>query len=121
MNALLVPFIPFSILYAVWFFYLAIMSLYRARKAGTLTPLATYLGYPIFVVGWALDFLGNMLPTSMLFLSLPRELLITARLQRYADGPDSWRRRLALWFASNLLDPFDPKGYHVKVKDGIDT
>lgn len=121
MNLILYALGSFVLLPFVWLFYLAIMSLYRARKAGTLTRAATYLGYPIFLVGWLLDFLGNVTFASIMFTDVPREWLITARLQRYADGPDSWRRRLALWFSRNLLDPFDPKGYHVKVKDGIDT
>lgn len=101
------------LLYLCWVLYLAIMSLYRAERMGTLTPAARRLGWPLLAFGYLVDFVSNMAVT-VLFLDLPREPLVTGRLQRYADGPDCWRRRLGLWFARNLLNPFDPKGYHVK-------
>lgn len=96
----------------VWTRYLAIMALYRLERAGKLGAVAYRFALPLLYYGYLVDFLGNMLVTA-LFLDLPRELLITSRLQRYADGRDGWRRRLGLWFATNLLDPFDPKGYHI--------
>lgn len=100
-------------LFEVWTRYLAIMALYRLEREGKLGRVAQRFGTPLLMYGYLVDFLGNLL-VSILFLDLPREPLITSRLQRYADGPDGWRRRLGLWFAENLLDPFDPKGYHVR-------
>lgn len=101
-------------LYLCWTLYLAIMALKRARDSGTLPKVAYYLGLPLLWLGLLVDFICNVLVTLLPFLDLPREFLVTARLQRYVDGPDGWRKRLALWFALNLLDPFDPKGYHIK-------
>lgn len=100
-------------LWEVWTRYLAIMSLYRAERAGKLSKWARIFGMPLLAYGYLIDFLGNML-VSILFLDLPHELLITSRLQRYVDWPDGRRRRMAIWFAEQLLDDFDPKGYHVR-------
>lgn len=100
-------------LWEVWTRYLAIMSLYRAERAGTLPKSSRIAGMPLLAYGYFIDFVGNML-VCILFLDLPRELLITSRLQRYVDGPDGRRRRMAIWFAEHLLDPFDPKGHHVR-------
>lgn len=107
--------ITIPLLYLCWVLYLAIMALSAARRKGNLPKPALYLAYPLLGFGYLVDFLSNMVIT-VLFLDFPREVLVTSRLQRYANGPDGWRRRLGLWFARNLLDPFDPKGYHVKVK-----
>lgn len=99
--------------YALWVFYLAVMNLKRAKDAGTLSRPALWLGTPILFIGWVLDFVSNVLPFSLLFLDIPRETLVTARLKRYAYGPNGWRKRFALWFADHILDDFDPSGKHI--------
>lgn len=99
-------------LYWLWLFYLAVMSLARAKKAGTLSKPALFFGYPILVVGLLIDLLVNVLLT-VPFLDLPRETTVTYRLKRYAAGPDGWRKRVTLWFADDMLDDFDPTGKHV--------
>lgn len=103
-----------ALLYLVWFFYLAVMSLARARQAGTLSNGARIMGLPILYLGLALDCLGNLTFAMLIFLDLPREPLVSSRLQRYVDGPPGWRRNLALVFARHLLDPFDPRGFHIR-------
>ena len=105
----------FASFYLLWVLYLAVMNLQSARDAGTLGRPAYCLGLPLLYLGLLVDFLVNVLPVTVLFLELPRELLVTARLTRYANGPDGWRKRLALWFAHNLLDTFDPSGQHVHI------
>jgi hypothetical protein len=101
--------------YVLWVLYLAVMNLQRARNAGTIAKPAYYLGLPLLYVGLLTDCLVNLVPVSVLFLELPRELLVTARLTRHAhSSATGWRHRLAVWFALNLLDPFDPSGKHVK-------
>lgn len=105
--------ITVPLLYLCWVLYLAIMALDTARRKDKLPVVAYRLALPLLCLGYLVDFLSNMVIT-VLFLDFPREVLVTSRLQRYADGPDGWRRRLGLWFARNLLNPFDPKGYHVK-------
>lgn len=104
----------FGWLYVTWLLYQAVMNLQRARDNGTLPKTAYYLGLPILYVGLLWDFIGNVTVVSVIFLELPKELLITSRLERHAFGPDGWRKNLARWFAANLLDPFDPRGSHVR-------
>lgn len=104
------------LVFATWIQYLAVMNLQRARDAGTLSRVAYYLGQPVLYAGLLCDFVVNSVFASLLFLAVPREFLVTQRLTRYANGPDGWRKRLALWLAHNLLDPFDPSGQHVKIQ-----
>lgn len=100
-------------LYALWLFYLAVMNLARARDAGTLTKVALVLGYPIFIVGLALDVFLNWTVLTVLLIEWPRETTITARLRRHYKSRATWRSCVAAWFGLNLLDPFDPKGRHI--------
>lgn len=102
----------FALLYATWIFYLAVMNLKRAKDAGKLSKAAMVMGYPVLFVGLAFDCLLNLTVCTFLFLELPREGLVTARLKRLAVG-GGWRAALAIWFAANLLDAFDPSGRHV--------
>ncbi len=104
----------FLSIYVLWLFFLAVMNLQRARDAGTLTRAAYCLGLPILYLGLLIDFLVNVVVLTFLFLELPREWLVTARLTRYARSSAGWRRTMALWFAANLLDTFDPSGRHIK-------
>ncbi|WP_170860403.1 hypothetical protein [Duganella sp. CF458] len=99
----------------LWVLYLAVMNLQRARDAGTLSPTARFLGTVLLYIGLVADFLVNVAPVSVLFLEPPREYLVTQRLTRHANTVGGWRKRLALWFAKNLLDPFDPSGQHVRI------
>lgn len=100
--------------YLLWILYLAVMNLQRARDNGTITRAAYRLGLPLLYGGLLVDCLVNVIPVSMLFLELPRECLVTQRLTRHAHDVDGWRKRLAIWFAYNLLDTYDPSGKHVK-------
>ncbi len=102
----------FALLYATWIFYLAVMNLKRAKDAGKLTMPAMVMGYPVLFVGLALDCLLNLTVCTILFLELPREGLVTARLKRLVAST-GWRAVLARWFAASLLDAFDPSGKHV--------
>ena len=107
-------FVALLSIYVLWIFYLAVMGLQRARDAGTLTRTAYVLGLPILYAGLLIDFIVNVIVLTVIFLDLPREWLVTARLTRYAKGGMGWRRLMALWFAANLLDTFDPSGKHIR-------
>ncbi len=102
-------------LYALWFFYLAVMNLKRAKDAGTLSRLAFALGLPFLVCGYVLDLAVNVVVGSVLFVEWPRidGLTLTARLSRHI-GEASWRGALARWICGRLLDTFDPSGRHCK-------
>jgi hypothetical protein len=96
----------------LWVFYLAVMNLKRAGDAGQLTKTAKIMGFPVLFVGLLIDFLVNIFVASFIFLELPQETLVTARLARHIKGPDSWRKKVAKWICSTLLDSFDPSGKH---------
>lgn len=107
MNALIALAAIFALMYALWGFFLAVMSLAHARDDKTLTPLAQTLGYPILFVGYVLDFIANMTVMTLVFLELPHEWLVTARISRHLKESIGRRRTIAVWFRDNWLDPFD--------------
>lgn len=98
--------------YATWVFFLAVMHLAKAKKAGTLTRTALVLGMPVLVVGFVLDFLLNVTVMSLVLLELPQELTVSARLKRHHAESSGWRLAVAHWFEP-LLDPYDPDGDHI--------
>lgn len=99
--------------YALWVFYLAVMNLKRVKDAGKLGKVASTLGAPVLFVGLVLDFIVNVGPMSVILLELPREATVTARLKRHKRDSTGWRLVVTNWFASELLDHFDPSGTHV--------
>jgi hypothetical protein len=98
--------------YTLWIFYLALMNLDRAKGNGTLTSTALYLGYPLLGVGYALDIFLNLTVCTILFLEVPRELTVTSRLSRHILDQTGYRKLVALWMCTNLLNTFDPSGTH---------
>ena len=92
--------------YLLWLFYLAVMCLKRARDAGLLNKTSTALGMPILMVGYLLDAFVNVFVMTFVFLEVPEELTVTARLKRHIQTSDGWRLRLASWFIP-ILNPFD--------------
>lgn len=103
----------FALVYALWVFYLAVMNLKRVKDMGKLGKVALVLGTPILIVGLVLDLLANVLVFSVLLLEIPQETTVTARLKRHKRESTGWRLRVTNWFASELLDSFDPSGVHV--------
>lgn len=106
-------FVMFSSIYVLWIFYLAVMNLKRAKDAGTMTKTALILGYPIAIVGYLFDILVNIFVITLVFIELPHEWTVTARLSRLKNT-SGWRASMANWFCKNLLDQFDPSGCHCK-------
>ena len=98
--------------YALWRDYLAVMNLKRTRDNGGLHLTAKCLGFVILALGYLQDFFVNVLHMSVLFLEVPKELTVTARLTRHIEQGSGWRQSLALWLTSTLLDAFDPAGKH---------
>jgi hypothetical protein len=104
------------VLLAVWLlyvFYAAVMAFKRARDAGQMAWPMKVFGYPALFVGLLLDAAVNVTVCTVLFLELPREWLVTARLSRHILG-DGWRAVVAVWICENLLDELDPSGCHCK-------
>ena len=105
--------LAFGLVYALWVFYLAVMNLKRVKDAGKLGKVALALGMPVLLVGLVLDLLANVLVFTVLLLELPQETTVTARLKRHKRESTGWRLRVTNWFASELLDHFDPTGTHI--------
>lgn len=102
----------FLMLYVLWIFYLAVMNLKRARDANAITRTALCFGYPVLIVGYALDVFVNLTLMSVFFLELPHETTMTSRVKRHLYHSQGWREKLAAWFCHNLLNSFDPSGKH---------
>ena len=102
--------ISFAAFYQLWFFYLAIMNLRRNKD--TLTKPAMILGFPLLYSGYLIDFLVNVILMTILFLELPQELLVTARLTRHVKDDSGYRKTVSMWICKNLLNQFDPSGCH---------
>lgn len=100
----------FLALWALWYLYLIVMSLYRARLMGRLSTHAKVLGYPALMIGLALDWFMNCTVATVWFWeppSTPLEL-VTGRLQRYMAGPAGRNQKHARIVCGHMLDPFDP-------------
>jgi hypothetical protein len=100
--------------YVFWLLYILVMGLYRASLDGRLTGLAKWLAYPVVALAILIDIICNITIASVLFLELPKELLVTSRLSRYINVDTGWRKVNATWLCNNLLDYFDPSGTHCK-------
>lgn len=114
MSALFSPLTALAVLWALWYLYLIVMGLYRAKLMGTLTRSALVLGSPALVIGWLLDWLINFTVATIFFRELPRAPmeLVTQRLSRYIAGPPCLNRHYAQVICLHLLDPFDYTGKH---------
>lgn len=113
MPLLLIP-AGVVVVYTLWVLYLAVMNLRAAQNAGTLSTAAYKLGLPVLYFGLFMDFAVNMTVCTVLFLELPKDLLVTARVSRHKFTGTGYRKTMATWFCAHLLDPFDPAGCHCK-------
>lgn len=111
MNALQTILSAIAFLWIFWGLYVLVMGLYRAHLDGRLTRLLYVMSAPYLLVGAAVDLIANLTVFSALFLDIPREWFVTARLKRLLRG-DGWRQRLAHAICHKLLDVFDPSGSH---------
>ena len=73
----------------LWCFYglyALVMGVYRAHLAKRLSRVSYLLAAPWVAIGYVVDVLTNITLASVIFVELPRELLVTTRLQRYVRG-----------------------------------
>ena len=99
-------------LWLLWVFYLAVMSLKRAKDAGQLSKTALVLGAPVLWIGYLLDAFVNITLMTIVLMEFPKEILVTDRLIRHSKATSGWRLKVVYWFQP-LLDPFDPSGRHL--------
>lgn len=110
----MIEFVLYSVLsmWALWAFYVFTMGVYRLHLSKELKGINAILAWPLVFVAYAIDILVNITPATIMFLDLPRELLVTSRLQRYMRQGSGWRCIVATYICDNMLDIFDPKGNH---------
>jgi len=99
-------------LWIFWGFYVLVMGLYRAHLQQRLQGFVQVLAFPFVLVGWVMDVLANVFIASIIFVELPKELLVTDRLQRYKTTSFGYKYNLSCFICENLLDVFDPSGDH---------
>ena len=99
-------------LWLFWGLYVLVMGIYRAHLAKRLSRAGYVMGLPWVTAGYVIDILANLTIATALFLEPPREWLVTTRFIRYKAGPPGWRRSIADWVCTHLLDDFDPTGDH---------
>lgn len=99
-------------LWLFWGAYVLVMGIYRAYLNKKLTPLTLTMSFPFVVIGGIMDVLANMFIASFVFLEIPKEFLVTSRLARLNAEGTGWRKDIATFVCSNLLDVFDPNGDH---------
>lgn len=120
----------------LWLAYLAVMRLQEVRDAGKLPPDIVPIATAALYFGLAVDLVYNWTWAIAVYCDVPRELLVTQRLERYKYGrayrlqrtgrcrwsfvrvdiapATGWRLARTDWNATNMLDPFDPSGQHLR-------
>lgn len=101
-----------GVTYLLYVFYGCVMNVKRVRDAGKLTRIGYVFGWPTLILGYALDVICNVFVMTLLFLELPKETTVTARMKRHNRESTGWRKRIVLFFEP-LLDPLDPSGDHI--------
>ena len=87
-------------------------AVHVVRDAGQLTTGQKIMGYPTLLLGLVLDFALNVVLCTLIFIELPREWTVSARLWRHSTQGSGWRKKAALLVRTQLLDTADPRGYH---------
>lgn len=94
-----------------WVLYIAIMGF--KEHLDTMGRVSKAIAYCILPVGLLADVLFNFIYGTVMFLEIPRELLMTTRLKRHlSDHKKDWRDRNANWFCKEFLNIYDPAGKH---------
>ncbi len=112
MNPLTIFGMTLAYLWTFWAVYVLVMGIHRAHISKRLGPVTFCLSLPFVIIGLIMDAFANLTIAALVFFELPRELLVTARLQRYVGQGAGWRFTIANWVCNNLLDVFDPSGNH---------
>ena len=114
MQALYVLGLALLSLWALWYLYVLLMGLYRAKLAHKLTKTAYLLSLPALIIGFVLDLVINWTVAAAWFRQWPQRPfeLVTDRLSRYMGADAGWQKVHAMWICTTLLDYFDPHDKH---------
>lgn len=97
----------YLILLVTWVFFAAIMHFKKVLP--TLRPVAKFNAYvALFLLGYPLDILANLIVSPLVFQRLPKAVLLTGTLKWWINSDDERRAATAAWICENKLDPFDP-------------
>ena len=107
-------YIAYSLLafWCLWVLFLATMNLAQSKAECKLHGPALWVGYTVLAVGLLVDLVVQITVASLLWLELPRELTVSARVDRLCRSGTGYRLALALWFRRVMLAPFDRSGGH---------
>jgi hypothetical protein len=106
-------------LFILWLMFVVAMALKLANKQNRLTVGMVTFGKRFVIVGQIYDVLCNILCASVIFFEEPREATVSQRLQRLVVASRwAWQRRLAIWFAVVLMNPFcEPDDPHIRIPE----
>lgn len=98
----------------LWLYFVAAMRLRQVRDEKALTKEQRIIGSILLCEGLLLDLLVHWFVGTVLFLEFPawKEYTLSRRLWRLSNGPEGWRKSLALLIRTRLLDSIDPNGIH---------
>lgn len=89
----------------LWACFVVVMKMAVNPPTGVFYPPA----YAFFIAAYAWDIACNWFVLPIIFLELPHEFTVSARIQGHVnDNRPSWRRSLAVWFAVTLINPYSP-------------
>ena len=90
------------------------MGIYRAYLAERLNKFLLVICLPAVAIGIIFDVVANIFIATVVFRKLPKEWLVTTRLQKIQSNPleHIHNKALAKYICDNMLDLFDPTGNH---------
>lgn len=111
MKTLLLLGAVYALLLVTWIFYVAIMHL--KMKLPTMSTVARVNAYvALFLFGYPLDVIANVIVSLLVFQRLPKAALLTGTLKYWIGTDDKRRAKWAGYICRDLLNPFDPSGTH---------
>lgn len=93
-----------------WILFVSIMTLYKRRKQ----LIAGFLFYTLLPIGFMIDVVYNVTLGSLIFWELPHELTLSQRMTRHIKEDDGWRKKVATWICSKLVEPWDYNHCHLQ-------
>jgi hypothetical protein len=98
-------------IYLFFIIYVASMNMIRAHKENKLNGYLWALCLPFVGFAWLYDLLHNMIHASLIFIELPKQLLVTDRIKQHINDSD-YRGELSRFLCEKILSPFDYSGNH---------
>lgn len=97
----------------LWLIFINVMTWKKHKEK--IPKLIHYPLYVIAAIGYVIDILFNWVYGTIIFLELPRQLTLSERLREALIKDDSWRFKLAYFFCTKLIEPWDWN--HCEIQD----